>query len=230
MKFLLSFLFIACSFIGKAQSDAGELRQVSSFEDLTNSGSAEVIVKFGDQKVYVDGPENLVTNYETKVENGNLKLGFRKNFIHRGIGKIKVTVYTKQLDDVNCSGSGSVKIADKIVFKHDTNIKVSGSGSVLVENASFNELDLGVSGSGSIKMSGTAKKLDAHISGSGAINAEGLSADYVEARCSGSGKLRITANKELDASITGSGNIYYSGNASVKRAAITGSGKLQKAG
>ena len=226
MKYLFSFLFIAMSFIANAQSGEGELRQVGSFESISNAGSAEVIVKYGDQKVYVDGPFNLLSDYETKVENGTLKLGFKKNFTTKNFSKITVTIYTKELKNLTSSGSGSIKVPGNIAFKNEVSFRVSGSGNVLVDNGKFDELNLGVSGSGHIKVSGTAREVDASISGSGSIAAIGLSADNVSAKCSGSGKMKITANKELDASISGSGNITYAGNASVKRVSVSGSGKV----
>ena len=65
------------------------------------------------------------------------------------------------------------------------------------------------------------------ISGSGTINLLNLSAKYVSAETSGSGKTTVRVSDNLDVRISGSGDVYYAGNPSV-HTVISGSGRVSR--
>ena len=84
-----------------------------------------------------------------------------------------------------------------------------------------------VNGSGDINIKGSAQKATLTVNGSGDISAEKLAATNVVATVAGSGDIVCYASRQLDARVSGSGDIEYKGSPSVvnkqgKKNSITG--------
>src|SRR5690606_25321104 len=109
------------------------------------------------------------------------------------------------------SGSGSISVADPIDGK-ELNVSLSGSGKIAFESAA-EVINASISGSGRIEAKGQVAACNASISGSGRFDAGGLETQTASLRVSGSGGMTVHVDEQLDASISGSGNINYSGNA-----------------
>lgn len=89
-----------------------------------------------------------------------------------------------------------------------------------------NNLSVEVSGSGGVKAAGIITQSKIQVSGSGTVNAEELISSKSKASVSGLGTVRIHVTEELDAKVSGSGNIYYTGNPGDKQVSVLGSGKI----
>ena len=72
---------------------------------------------------------------------------------------------------------------------------------------------LAISGSADIEIAGTqtANSLSIAISGSGDVKASELQVKNLKTKISGSGNCKVNVFKRLDATISGSGNVYYKG-------------------
>ena len=77
-------------------------------------------------------------------------------------------------------------------------------------------------------LSGKATDFTVSISGSGDINAYDLIADNVDATVSGSANIKVTANKEIIAKVSGSGDIDYRGNPEKIDTKVSGSGDISQ--
>lgn len=147
--------------------------------------------------------------------------------------------------DLNVSGSGSLNIEADASGKMEGNVSgsgelivkgscasfesdVSGSGEVNLIAAIREGADFGVSGSGKIRAEGTAKSVKTSISGSGKVLAANLEADKVDVRISGSGDVEINVKSDLDANISGSGSVTYTGNPAHVNSHSSGSGSIRK--
>ena len=147
--------------------------------------------------------------------------------------------------DLNVSGSGSLTlnidatgdVGADVSGSGDIDLKgdcesfdshVSGSGKVRLEASIKNRATFGVSGSGRIEASGSADDVKTNISGSGKILAADLQTNRCEVRISGSGDVEINVKNELDANISGSGNVSYRGNPGKVNSHASGSGKVRK--
>ena len=109
----------------------------------------------------------------------------------------------------------------------DLDLSVSGSGDMEID-IDAGEVETGISGSGDVKLSGRALSNRVSISGSGKLDAEDLETDRYKIQISGSGSCRINANKEIDASVSGSGSIYYRGEPDKVYSSTSGSGRIRK--
>ncbi len=180
-----------------------ESRAVGSFSRINLAGSPDVEVAVGPEtSVSVTTDDNILPIIETTVSGNTLSIDSRSNYNSRIDVKVKITVPT--LDGVSVSGSGDI---------HVTGLKAS-------------DIDAGVTGSGDVTLSGTADRLNAQITGSGDLRAGDLAAKYVRVTVTGSGDATIRATEELDAGVTGSGDVHYFGNPPKVRKSVTGSGDI----
>jgi hypothetical protein len=78
-----------------------------------------------------------------------------------------------------------------------------------------------------VNLKGNIPSTNYGISGSGDIDAFDLHSDNVRVEVSGSGKLDVFADKKLDISVSGMGNVRYKGNASISQSS-SGMSKVSK--
>jgi hypothetical protein len=156
---------------------------------------------------------------ETKFTTENLDLNVS------GSGSLKLDADASGDVEADVSGSGHIELSGKCKNLQST---VSGSGRVVMNETIASRAQFGVSGSGKIEASGSAQEVKTNISGSGKLLARDLKTDVCDVRISGSGDVEINVNKELDATITGSGTVTYSGNPAHVNSHSSGSGKVRK--
>lgn len=104
---------------------------------------------------------------------------------------------------------------------------ITGSGDIDLKNVKATTVMSEVNGSGDINIKGSAQKATLTVNGSGDISAEKLAATNVVATVAGSGDIVCYASRQLDARVSGSGDIKYKGSPSVvnkqgKKNSITG--------
>lgn len=207
---------------------------VGSFHGIKVTGSMDVIYKqtSGSPSVSVYGSDNIIEMMNIVVEDGNLRIGFKKNTSIQNKGKLIVNVSSPTLDALSISGSGDVTFDNGIKSKNDLSVRISGSGSISgkeikcknlsatitgsgdisLSNLSSSSVNAKISGSGDMDFSGQTANAEYHISGSGDINAVNLTAQNISARISGSGDISCHAIKNLQGSVSGSGEVSYKGN------------------
>lgn len=184
---------------------SGETRDVAEFTAVELAGSGDVNILLGNgQSVNVQSDDNIVPLIETKVVNGTL------------------VVSMKPLTNVTTSSG----IVVTVVMKALQHLTLSGSGNIHVGEMSGPELAVDLPGSGSITVMGRADRVNISLAGSGNVFCEGLKASSANVRLNGSGNVTVYTDKSLDASLTGSGSIHYSGEPAQVTKSITGSGTI----
>jgi hypothetical protein len=182
---------------------AAQTRNVPAFTSVDLAGANNVVIHVGgEQKVVVRADDNLLGRVTTGVRDGRLVIGSTGSFSARS--PMRVDIAVPSLDSVTLSGSGVV-IVDGL---HATTFTVE------------------VPGSGVLRVSGTADRLDATLGGSGDVDLQGLVAHDATAVVAGSGRVQVHASRSLDATVSGVGAIYYSGNPSKVAQSITGTGSI----
>jgi len=165
----------------------------------------------------VSGSGNLLA--EDKITVSSLDLGVS------GSGSMRVAFAATGNVEADVSGSGDIDLKGSC---NNFDSDVSGSGKVYASLAIQDLADFGVSGSGKIEAQGTSRRVKAGISGSGRVNAGNLSTESCDIRISGSGDVEINVKEELQANITGSGNITYIGDPKRVNSHASGSGHVRK--
>jgi len=211
----------------KGRSDQN--RTVSGFSAISSSGSYNVFITMSNKEsLRLEGSTEIISQIETKVENGILKIRNKKQINMRSWnsgGKVNIYIEAKTLHGITLSGSGDIDVSGTIKSTELTNT-ISGSGSISQSMDVENFVAI-ISGSGKINAKGKAKNAKINIAGSGDFEGKGLQTTNASAKVSGSGNITISADKSLDALMSGSGNIRYSGNPSIK-STKSGSGSISR--
>lgn len=202
-----------------------ETRTHQNFHALMVSTPGEVEVRTGPQfRVEVSCEENLMPHLETNVDNGVLKVSFRKQVFDADDVRIRVTA--PRWDGFEVRGSADVDVVD-FIEGDVLDLFVSGSGDIKIFKLDFNRIKSRITGSGNMTLIGEANDLNASISGSGSIRALECPVQTAIVTVSGSGDVRVNVQKTLDANISGSGNIDVRGNATIN-SNVSGSGRVRR--
>jgi hypothetical protein len=156
----------------------------------------------GDRSVVVEADDNLIPLVHTEVRDAVLEIGTHGSFQTAGETRVLVTVPVL----------GGVRL--------------TGSGAMDIEGIRAITFDVLLSGSGALTVSGSTRELTATVSGAGNALLDALEAENVTALVSGTGKLEVRAAKSLDASVTGTGVISYSGHPDAVSKSVTGVGAI----
>jgi hypothetical protein len=200
-------LLSACAGVGLVGSGtpAAQARQVAAFSRVDLAGSSDVTVHAGAvQSVVVHADDNLLGQVTTQVHAGTLVIGTRGSFTTSSPMTVEISVPSLQA------------------------LALSGSGALTASSIQGPRVSVRLSGSGVVRASGTVTRLDVLLGGSGDAELGQLAAREVHAVLSGSGRILTHATDTLQASVSGSGTIVYSGNPAHVTTSITGSGAITR--
>jgi uncharacterized protein YaiE (UPF0345 family) len=221
-------LVIAATLKTSAQSE--ETRQVSGFNSIASAGPFDVHVNInGTESLKISASQDIIKQIETTVVDGRLKIKFKHHddWGDEHTGKIDIYVTAKSLSSLVNAGSGSIKV-EGVVSGENVDVVLSGSGDI-ESSVKSNRLHATVSGSGSIHLNGSADEAKVTITGSGEVNARELKTGSASVMIAGSGSAYFIADKTVSANIVGSGNVVYTGNATITESRTIGSGSVSKA-
>jgi Putative auto-transporter adhesin, head GIN domain len=183
---------------------ATQARSLPPLTGVDVAGANNVVVRVGaPQSVIVHADSNLLARVTTQVTSGSLVIGNTPGTLSAR-SPMFVAVSVPSLDALTVDGSG--------------NISVTGINSP--------SLTVRIPGSGTIHAAGTTARLDVGIGGSGTVVLSRLRARDATASIDGSGSIVLNATHSLDASITGSGSILYTGNPAQVTKSVSGSGTI----
>jgi Putative auto-transporter adhesin, head GIN domain len=227
-----AFVFLALTgilgIIGHVSGQSTQNRSVSGFNSIANAGSFSVHIKItGAESLKITADASIIDEIETVVNGGNLEVRFKHpHEQHHYPGRVDVYITAKSLNALTCSGSGSLEL-DGALKGNAADVTLSGSGSISTGIAS-GSVEATISGSGKINLTGSTGKTTVTISGSGELKAGDLKTDVAEINTTGSGSVHLNVSKSISAQIVGSGNIYYTGTATISKVETVGSGRIHK--
>ena len=182
-----------------------EKRTVPAFTAVEISGAYDVeIVAQKDQKLEVEGDENLLSLIITEVKNGVLSVRNEKGFDTEH--KLRLRISLPTLDSISTSGANDI----------------------VASNVKSDEFSINASGAGNMQVSGEAESLQVEISGAGEVDAKDLRARKVTISSSGSAQADVYASEELRANVSGAGNVTYYGDPKNVSEDTSGSGSISK--
>ena len=146
--------------------------------------------------------------------------------IFGGHKKIAVYITVKDIRSIVLSGSGDFYFKDGL-NSNKLEIACSGSGDV-IGNINVKILNVSQSGSGDVKVSGKAETSTVSVTGSGDFSGRSLVTINSMIRLSGSGDASVNATQKLDAHVSGSGDISYTGGAKQVSSSSSGSGEIHR--
>lgn len=203
---------------------------VKNFHGLAIQGPIQVFVKMGNtESLRMEADEEVLASLVMEVR-GNILVIRPKPSITSWAKKYedkKIVAYVtaKTLTSLTMSGNSSIEVSGTINAEELTTT-LSGSGRVSA-TVDVDKLTSVISGSGHLDIKGRADRADITMSGASRFAGKSLKVDVLNTRMSGAGRVDIHADQQIDALISGSAQVNYSGNASVKKRVI-GSGGVNK--
>jgi Putative auto-transporter adhesin, head GIN domain len=221
-------------FINKSQAqktvyDANaQVRNVGSFTGISVSSAIDLYISMGSEDaVAVSGSDKAYTDaITTEVKNGMLYIGYKSGGVNWGAKSMKAYVSIKSITKLVASGASDVYV-DGSLKATDLSIELSGASDFKGEVNAQN-LRLKASGSSDFTISGKASNVKIEVHGSSDVKAFDLITDNCDVEASGSSDVNITVNKQLKATASGSSDIRYKGEATVKEVSSSGSSDIKK--
>lgn len=216
--FLLSILtvaalasFSACRHLGKGVQGSGvrktEKRDLGSFTSIQASGAYEMKVTCQQPPSFeIEGDDNILPLIKTEVRDGVLHIHNEKSYNPTTIIMIRIG------------------LADLNRFATD------GAGDVSITNVKNDKLSINTTGAAKIKAEGQTKLVDINVPGAAKIDASNLRAERATVMVMGAAQVDVYASQQLDATVSGVGQISYSGNPGVVNKNVTGLGTVNKKG
>ncbi len=224
----LSF-FSACDILGSGPclrgkgNNATERRDLTTFTGIDIRLPGMVFVTTGPQhEVKVKTFANLHPEIITEVV-GNTLVIRSESCLEYFNDEATFYISIPELENVELKSSAEISL-QSVYSSKKLRLILSGSGAIKY-TGSTPEVNILHSGSGDIVLVGEAKTLETTLSGSGRVQGFSLAAESAKIILAGSGYQQVWAKDNLDATITGSGNIYYRGTPTITKYTPS-SGKL----
>ena len=229
---LSSLLFFSCE--NNRINGDGNLksssRKLSTFKSIIVDLPATITIDCNDTNnsiCEINAEANTQNYIIAEVKENELVLTTKRNSNVIFNKPVTIKISTKNLEEIKVLGSCNVTIDGKP--KSNTFVAaLMGSGNITVNNANCNAIKAELSGSGNIYYEDcTTHQANYDLKGSGNIDAKTSNAKSVVAVLTGSGNINCIADSALDTRIVGSGNVYYTGNATITKH-NNGSGEVIK--
>ena len=234
-RILLLLVMVSTILLSHAQktivNDANaEKRNVPGFSGIKVSGGIDIYITQGDEDgIAVSATETKYRDrIKTEVKDGLLKIWYDSEGINWGSGNKKLRAYIsfKSINQLHATGSSDVYISGTLKAA-DLSITLEGS-SDLKGNVEAENLKASISGASDITISGKVGFLHIDASGSSDFKNYDLVAQNCDVRASGSSDVKVTIEKELSATASGSSDILYRGNGIIKKVNTSGSSSVRK--
>jgi hypothetical protein len=197
-------------------------RTVAGVHAVVLQTSGDLTIERGaSESLTIDAGTNIIDRLTSEVVDGTLVLDAEGSF---NSGSIRYTLTVLDLDRVELAGSGNVTGAG--VLSGDATLTLSGSGDVTVTDLRLTSLTADLSGSGTARVTGSGSSSTLVVSGSGDFEGTDLATERTQVDVSGSGQARVNVSEELTATVTGSGDVIYTGDPASVQRARTGSGDI----
>jgi hypothetical protein len=183
-----------CDLDGNAGPTTSETRTVAPFDRIELHGRTSLTVRTGARRTLsLRGGERVLDSLETTVRDGTLVFDPQDEGLNDD-HDVDVTITVPRLRAVEADGAGSIRLV----------------------NLDTDALELRNNGASDFTASGRVGTLSAIVEGAGELDLGDLAARDATVRIDGVGDAEVTVWGELDAIITGVGDIEYRGNPTVR--------------
>ncbi|MCP4213762.1 MAG: DUF2807 domain-containing protein [bacterium] len=200
-----------------------ESRSFPAFEGVEIRSACQVFIRQGgEQSVVLEGEDNILPLVDTYIESGILVIDSSHSY--RSRSDLKAYITLTDIRKLAISGAGFI-YGEEPINADDLILDSTGAGKVELDVTS-QSISTRITGAGSVILSGTTSEHLVEITGAGNVEAANLQAAVYDILIAGAGNCNVYVTQRLEATITGSGSIFYSGNPATVNARVTGSGTI----
>lgn len=226
--FVVLFLFQAC---GDRVHEEGsgtittEVRNVGAFSELNIEGKYEIMLQEGTTPlIAVETDENLHPYIETVIEGKTLRIRNVENIEPSEHTRLVITY--RNIDEIRLGGAA--KISNQGTLQtNELLIRVDGAGLVNL-SLEAKELELKLAGAGAITLKGSVNEQRLELSGAGSLDAAELQSKTCNIELSGFGSAQVFVTDNLEAEVSGVGDIRFRGDPRNIRREVTGLGRIER--
>ncbi|MEM9836800.1 MAG: head GIN domain-containing protein [Bacteroidota bacterium] len=212
---------------GSGDIETQERSVESRFTEVKSCCSMEVMITKGNERsVSIEADDNILEYIETDFNGSRLTIRTSRGANIEPSQRVKVSITMPTIEGLYASSSSDL-IAKGAFSGDELELDVSSSGEIMVDFTG-SEVDIEGSSSGRIKLRGRADVVKADLSSSSKIDATDFTAKRLKAEASSSGRISIEVTDEIDADVSSSGKVYYSGNPSKVFSDASSGGKVKK--
>jgi RNase P/RNase MRP subunit p29 len=202
-------------------------RKTAPFYKLSINGGFEVYLIQGEQEyIKIKADKNLHEYIETDVRNGELIVSTERNICIDETEELTIVINYKDISEVGINGAVNLKTKN-VIKTEDIKMVINGAANVELD-IEAEQIFARVNGAANMDLSGEVYRADIDVTGAGNLDASNLQTEHFRINMSGAGHADLLVNDVLDASISGIGNIQYSGNPRVVNKDVSFLGFLSK--
>ena len=180
-------------------------RSVPTFTGIQVTGIATVVIHQDTvQSLRIEADDNILDRVTTAVNNGLLVIGLQQGSYNNVT--INVFASMKTIERLESVGTASFV----------------SSGPIQTD-----AITCRITGTGTMTLTGTATDQTIEVTGTGDVHNFGLISNHCSATISGLGNVEVNTTQQLDAIVSGSGSIIYSGNPGVVNKTVAGLGSVR---
>lgn len=204
----------ACSVVVPSGETVTEAREVDDFTGVVLEVAGTLNISHGDRtELSLTGDRSLVRRITTEVHDGVLEIGLPRRTV--GATTVQADLVLPNLDLLRVDGAGKVRA--NLSAGERLEVDIDGLGDVRIVGVDVEELVAQIDGAGQIDVTGRAGHQEVTVNGAGRFLGGELASDTARVTISGAGSADVDVTTTLDATISGAGEITYTGDADVTR-------------
>lgn len=178
-------------------------RKIKDFSSINSRGAFDIKYKHGSPSLKISGDDNIINYVKTEIVDKTLHISINKSY------------------------STSHAILVNITSPNIASITINGTSNVDLDGINTEHLKISLLGTADLNANGIASRLELNVQGSGDANVKSLISDFVTVYLQGSGDITLTAKKQLDAIVSGVGDIHFFGHPEKISKKISGVGDIE---
>ena len=186
-------------------------KEVSNFDNLkVSSNVIATLIQSDNQSVEYEMLKGAEDGLIIENKGNTLIVKTKSNGWGGSKIKAKVTIYCRQLDDLDVSAGATLSTEGEF---RDNELKVSvSSGASTMLDVKGSDLDIDVSSGGSIRVKGSSDKLKLEASSGGSFDGSKLICKHVDADMSSGGSAKVFSSESIKVDASSGGSLKYFGN------------------
>jgi len=202
-----------------------ETRKASNFNAIDIGGAFEIeLIKSNEEKVIIETDDNIMPYIKVEVSGGELEVENTEDI--NNPTELKITIYYKNLQEIDLSGAASLFSAD-VIESRDLELDCSGASEITLKlKVDFLELDC--SGASKLELEGKVNKAEMDLSGASVVRAYGLEVMTLDLEASGASVVKVLAIDKISINASGASSVRYKGSPSIHLRDASGAASVRK--